>query len=197
MPGLFSDDYKYYLQGVTASLIGMNYQVRCATLTASHFGDPQNRRRVFLWISRNGCYLPEVPTPTHGKKSDLLPLRSVKDAIGVLEDEKAKSSGSGVIMCQGAAIHNHLCSHVPPTEDDYKLPANKPARTVLCTSRPAVHYKFNRYLTAREAACLQSFPSSYQFYGTVTQQYRQVGNAVPVMLATAVARNVAAVHGLP
>lgn len=48
-----------------------------------------------------------------------------------------------------------------------------------------------RYFTVREAAYLQTFPRDYIFPGSWTESMRQLGNAVPVYLARAVAKSVA------
>jgi DNA (cytosine-5)-methyltransferase 1 len=47
-----------------------------------------------------------------------------------------------------------------------------------------------RYFTVRESARLQTFPDNYLFCGTWSENMRQLGNAVPVLLAEAVARSV-------
>jgi DNA (cytosine-5)-methyltransferase 1 len=49
-----------------------------------------------------------------------------------------------------------------------------------------------RYFTVREAARLQTFPDDFEFTGTWTQTMRQLGNAVPVLLAEIIATSVAA-----
>jgi DNA (cytosine-5)-methyltransferase 1 len=53
-----------------------------------------------------------------------------------------------------------------------------------------VHPFEDRYLTAREAAVLQSFPNEWEFSGTKTQVHRQIGNAVPVKLGSAIAGSI-------
>jgi len=63
----------------------------------------------------------------------------------------------------------------------------KPSLTIDTGHRTHFHYKWNRIPTVREAARLQSFPDDFIFYGNKQQQYKQVGNAVPVLLSKALA----------
>lgn len=53
------------------------------------------------------------------------------------------------------------------------------------------HPDQNRTISIREAARIQSFPDSFEFFGTNAQQYDQVGNAVPIRLAEAIGREIA------
>lgn len=54
-----------------------------------------------------------------------------------------------------------------------------------------IHPVQDRAISVREAARLQTFPDSFIFCGTKDQQYQQVGNAVPPIMAKAIAKKVA------
>lgn len=59
----------------------------------------------------------------------------------------------------------------------------KPSRTIDTGHRNHFHYKYNRVPTVRENCRLQSFPDTFDVQGTKTSQNKQIGNAVPVLLA--------------
>lgn len=66
----------------------------------------------------------------------------------------------------------------------YKLDPDKPSRTIVAhlknDNNGYVHYgKIPRGISVREAARIQSFPDWYKFEGPITQQFKQIGNAVP------------------
>lgn len=65
--------------------------------------------------------------------------------------------------------------------------SKKPSRTIDTGHRNHFHYKAHRVPTVRENARLQSFPDDFRVLGTRTAQNRQIGNAVPVFLAQAIA----------
>lgn len=81
-----------------------------------------------------------------------------------------------------------------------KIVANDPSPTVLTLPDDLVHYSQNRILTVREMARLQSFDDSFEFLGKrttggdrrklETPQYTLVGNAVPPLLAKAIAEEI-------
>jgi DNA (cytosine-5)-methyltransferase 1 len=73
----------------------------------------------------------------------------------------------------------------------HRLPENKPAATITNFRKSMlIHPRENRGLSVREAARLQSFRDSFIFYGSILHQQQQVANAVPPLLARAVAKSV-------
>lgn len=71
-----------------------------------------------------------------------------------------------------------------------RMNSKKPSFTIDAGHNHHFHYKANRVPTVRECARIQSFPDDYIFLGNRTSQYRQVGNAVPPLLAKIIAESI-------
>ena len=74
-----------------------------------------------------------------------------------------------------------------------RMDSTKPCFTIDTGHNHHFHYHANRVPTVRESARIQSFPDNFEFIGIKTSQLKQVGNAVPPLLAEAVAKSVAEV----
>ncbi len=80
-----------------------------------------------------------------------------------------------------------------------RVDPNGLASTILTKCDPHwgayFHYSQDRAFTVREAARIQTFPDTFHFVGSSVEQYEQVGNAVPPLLAAAIGRSLAAALG--
>lgn len=116
------------------------------------------------------------------------------DALAKLKDRAPKP---------GTKAWEELRARIVPPYDPAKFPnkwrkmeADLPARTLLAhlgkDSYSHIHYDSTqaRTISVREAARLQSFPDGFQFSGTMNPAFRQIGNAVPPLLAQAIAERI-------
>ncbi|KAL3943734.1 MAG: hypothetical protein SGBAC_002204 [Bacillariaceae sp.] len=196
--GLATKLHREMLFGLIADLCSLQYQIRLCVLNASDYGDAQARKRIVIFASDESFRLPPKPQPTHGY-SGLHKKRTVKDAIGILADIEATTVlDQRTIEIQGIKIDDHCARRSSDIdenhEDNTKLSAHRQAPTAMSANR-FIHYKHHRYLSVREYACLQSFPCTWSFMGSEGEKFRQIGNAVPVHMATSIARSVVKVHG--
>lgn len=121
----------------------------------------------------------------------------------MFRDALAMRAGGGPPLAEGGAEWRALRRAIVPPYSASKFPnkwrkmeADKPARTLMAhlgkDSYSHIHYDSDqaRPISVREAARLQSFPDGFAFSGTMNPAFRQIGNAVPPLLAAAVARQV-------
>jgi DNA (cytosine-5)-methyltransferase 1 len=158
-------------QHIGGHLENLGYSVAAGVLRCEEFGVPQTRKRAVLVARRDGRA--SLPAPTHRRYRDgvaqhegdhrLLPWVSMHDAIGWgLKDRPAWTVTAGGTATGGAEVFG-----------------NAKCRSLLGGRRP----------TPEEAAALQGFRRGYPFHGdTAGRRYRQIGDAVPPLLAAAVLR---------
>ncbi|MBN2068299.1 MAG: DNA cytosine methyltransferase [Opitutales bacterium] len=188
------------------------YEVSFNLYNAANYGSPQKRERVIIVCSRNGVKMPYLK-PTHSETGyyGLPKWRTVREALQGME----KTEHHYVKFPEKRLKYYRLLKagqywkHLP--EDLQKealgasyyagggktgflrrLPWNEPSPTLVThPAMPATdlaHPEENRPLSIQEYKRIQEFPDTWEVQGSLIDQYRQVGNAVPVSLGRAIGR---------
>ncbi|NWJ47033.1 MAG: DNA cytosine methyltransferase [Chloroflexi bacterium] len=174
-------------------------------LDAVNFGVPQFRRRVFIIGFREGMEVRGLVPPDStyfppdaiGNNRNGLIYRCVRDVLENMPDGLANNERrihSERVRTRYEQLVQGARDRIDHTD---RLAWDRPSGTVLVGStrgggRPFIHPFEPRHLTVREAARLQGFPDDWVFAGNQTDQYRQVGNAIPPLLSEVVTRQIIA-----
>jgi len=127
--------------------------------------------------------------------------QAYQHAQDLFQEKLAELAAQGTMLVAGSAAYEALKRQIIPPYDAHKFPnkwrkmeADKPARTLMAhlgkDGYSHIHYDSSqaRTISVREAARLQSFPDGFTFSGTMNPAFRQIGNAVPPLLALSIAR---------
>ncbi len=178
------------------------------------FGSPQTRERVVILCSRDGSKVPYL-TQTHSELNDsnFLPIRTLSDVIKDLpEDEhdfidfpekrlkyyrllRAGQNWRNLpTELQKEALGKSYFLGGGKTGFLRRLHWDKPSPTLVThPAMPATdlaHPEKDRPLSIQEYKRIQEFPDNWRLGGSILEQYKQIGNAVPVSMGAAIARKI-------
>lgn len=192
------------------------YGVSFNLYNAANFGVPQSRERVIMICSRDGVKVPHL-MPTHSQDGSFgLPKwKTLREAFAGLDPKAGdheefpeerlrfyRMLSSGQYWkhlpkeFHREALGGSLDSGGGKTGFYRRLDWDKPSCTLVTSpTMPATdicHPEENRPISVQEYKRIQQFPDDWIVCGSLTDQYKQIGNAVPVGLGEAVGRAILA-----
>lgn len=178
---------------ILSALYDCGYMVSFKAMNAADYGVPQSRIRLIITGVRKdlvGGFEYVYPDPTHFKDPGL--LKDLKRWVTI--GEALKDIPEPSLECN---LPNHICSKYKLTNRNFtghrRTDPDKPSPTILARGNGGggvcaiQHPRNHRRLSVRESAIIQTFPLDFVFIGGLMSTYRQVGNAVAVKFAEALA----------
>lgn len=193
------------LKQITEDFGAAGYQVSAHLVNSRDYGVPQLRERVFIVGTRNDVaenygYTYELPLPTHGNSNN--PFVTLKDAIGDLDlfpNDVFESDYSSIYMSRNRK-KDWLDQSFTIQASGRQAPQHPEGAPMKRIGKDEWKFEgdFNRRLSVRECARIQTFPDWFEFSNgdkknvsrnnKLNEQYKQIGNAVPVLLAEKISR---------
>ena len=193
---------------IIADELGRRFEPEVLLLEATDYGVPQLRRRYIFIGRRRGSAAIGQPPKTHSinKHRGLRRTPTVLEALDGLPRRRHGCKKDWYRRKDGFVLHNlttmtHSKRVIAKMRGitggegpiSYRRIPRVNANTLIAGHRALpVHPTLHRTISAREAACVQSFPENYVFLGPPANQPLQVANAVPPPLAEAIARSIRA-----
>jgi DNA (cytosine-5)-methyltransferase 1 len=183
---------------------GLSYQISVHRLNAADYGVPQSRDRVFIIGNRIGQSLGNISPlcfdekdKKHGQK--YLRKRTVADAFKGLPPLGKKLANHYGREHSQRIIDRYeslTFGERDPKTRINRLDPSRPSYTIIVGSdkgggKGHVHPHEAREVSPRESARIQTFPDWWDFSGTSRHPIRQIGNAVPPILAAVIGREIA------
>lgn len=168
------------------------YTCKYALVNSSHYGVPQSRQRVLILGIRDDLNPGDFEWPPSPTSKDSPP--TIGKALEDIPDPDGEHDLLNHVYSQFKLKFNGYISNRP-------VDPNKPSPTITARGdhkggAMIIHHPSNtRRLTCREAAIVQGFPMNFEFVGSMTSVYKQIGNAVPPPLAKAAATQIRLLMG--
>ena len=210
--GLLTLNNGKFKEDIVERFTKLGYIVDYKILNSADYGVPQNRNRVFFVGIKNKKFkFPKEKLKKVTTYEAISDLRSYEDKYTTSAQtsyQKNMRGNNKQLKNNEFTVHTEktidVISKIPDGGKITDLPKefweirkyNKAfqrmnsklqSNTIDTGHRNYFHYSENRIPTVRESARIQSFPDNFIFYGSRTSQYKQVGNAVPPLLANAIA----------
>lgn len=174
--GLLMKHNKASLKQIIDDFTSLGYNLSYKLYHAVEYGVPQTRERVMIVGTKPGVKKFEHPAAIYPPEMWITAEQALKD----LEKLPSNSNFS----------HIWSLAKKSPEQGSRMLKANRAGYTVRaeCHGNIHFHYKLSRRMSMREAARIQSFPDSFIFDAKLRETERQIGNAVPPVLAWHIAK---------
>lgn len=167
--GLLLKQNEYSFNKILSDFNSLGYNVTYHVYHAEEYGVPQTRTRVLFVGTRKDSPVFVHPLPSCDKP--ITAQEALADLEGLPQDK--------------AFAHIWSRANVSGEQGNRTLVADRPGYTIRaeCHGNIQFHYSLPRRMSMREAARIQSFPDTFTFPCGLRETERQIGNAVPPVLA--------------